>query len=79
MVKLLPNHLGEFKQTVLLLQSFSEVAGRSPYLLWAFGHIRRFLAPVALHYVTLDDCTIYWNNGMGSTVVGGKPLKKITV
>lgn len=45
------------------------------YLLWVFGRVRRFFAPVTLHCVSFNDCTVYWDNGMGSTVMGGKPSK----
>lgn len=46
------------------------------YLWYAFGHVGGFFAPVALHYVAFDGCSIYRNNCMGSTFMGGKPVRR---
>lgn len=43
------------------------------YLLRLFCHVGRFFAPETLHYIPLDDCAIYWNNSMSSTIMRRKP------
>lgn len=43
------------------------------YLLRVFCHVGRFFAPETLYYIPLDDCAIYWNYSMSSTIMRRKP------